>query len=713
MRSEVRVVITNPTGLHARPAVKLAQLAAGFDANVEIRAGDDGEWVRARSTARVMKLKAGAHSTIHFRAEGSEADDALSALVEFVRRDFDEGPEGVAGSQAIGRPDESAGDDPSVPAAVPADNSDNGPGPAAASWSEATKRRDDGKRGCSDAVGTASVNVPVSLTAAESPREPAGRAGDTAEAGRAVAAVSASPGLAIGILHVLEPSGADARQPGDPSTERAALDAAVARTIERLRELAGASGGLARDIVGFQVSLLEDEEFLGPVWAEIDAGSAADRAWLDHLAGEILDYESAPTDYLRDRAADLRDLRERVGMAFAGDPHPNPDPLPERCVVIADELTPSRFLELDRSRVVAVATYSGSAAGHAAMLARAHRMPMLVQLACGSEGVVPGVEAVVDADEGRLMVAPTHAVRERYSLRIDERREREREAMKHAFRPARTGAGTRVQVHLNVDDPAGLTGVDPSHCDGIGLTRTEFLFHGAAALPDEETQLDCYRRLVAWAKGRPVTVRTLDAGGDKPISGLTIEGESNPFLGLRGVRLSLAHPEVFATQLRALARAAAGGELKVMLPMVTKRDELDEARRLLSTEVRALRSAGIDASMPRLGMMVEVPAAALAIETFDADFYSIGTNDLTQYLLAAARDSTAVAGLLDPLHPAVLELIARVVRTGERAGREVSVCGEMAARPECLRALFDAGIRVISVPPAAVAATKASIAGLR
>ena len=713
MRSEVRVVITNPTGLHARPAVKLAQLAAGFDANVEIRAGDNGEWVRARSTARVMKLKAGAHSTIHFRAEGSEADDALSALVEFVRRDFDEGSAGEAENQAIGRPDESTGDDPNVPAAVPADNSDNGPGPAAAPRSEAAKRRDDGKRGCSNAGGTASVDVSDSLTAAESPREPVGGAGDTAEAGRAVPAVAASPGLAIGILHVLESSGADTRQPGDPSTERAALDAAVARTIERLRELAAASGGLARDIIGFQVSLLEDEEFLGPVWAEINAGSAADRAWLDHLAGEISDYESAPTDYLRDRAADLRDLRERVGMTFAGDAHPNPAPLPDRCVVIADELTPSRFLELDRSRVVAVATYSGSPAGHAAMLARAHRMPMLVQLACGSEEVVPGVEAVVDADEGRLVVAPTHVVRDWYALRIDEGREREREAMKHASRPARTGAGTRVQVHVNVDDPAGLTGVDPSHCDGIGLTRTEFLFHGAAALPDEETQLDCYRRLVAWARGRPVTVRTLDAGGDKPISGLTIEGESNPFLGLRGVRLSLAHPEVFATQLRALARAAAGGELKVMLPMVTKHAELDEARRLLSAEVRALRSAGIDAAMPRLGMMVEVPAAALTIEGFDADFFSIGTNDLTQYMLAAARDSTAVAGLLDPLHPAVLELIARVALAGERTGREVSVCGEMAARPECLRALIDARIRVISVPPAAVATTKASIAGLR
>ena len=645
MRSEARVVVTNPTGLHARPAVKLAQLAAGFDANIEIRAGDDGEWVRARSTARVMKLKAGAHSTIHFRAEGSEANDALSALVDFVRRDFDEGRAVLAGDAAeAGR-------------AIPA--------------------------------------------------------GDAAEAGRTIPAVVASPGLAVGIVHELETSGTSARRPGSPSAERAAFDAAVTRTIERLRELAGASGGLARDVIGFQISLLQDEEFLGPVRAEIDAGTAADRAWLDHLAGEIEDYESAPTAYLRDRAADLRDLRERVALAFAGDVQSGPDTLPERCVLVVDELTPSRFLELDRSRVVAVATHSGSVASHAAMLARAHGMPMLVQLACESEDVVPGMEAVVDADDGRLVLTPSPAIRERYSLRIEERRAREREATKHASRPARTRGGARIQVLVNVDDPAGLAGVDPSHCDGIGLVRTEFLFHGAAALPGEEAQLDCYRRLTAWARGRPVTVRTLDAGGDKPIPGLTVEAESNPFLGLRGVRLSLAHPEVFATQLRALARAAAGGgELKVMLPMVTKPDELEEARRLLAAEVRALRSAGTDAAMPRLGMMVEVPAAALTIEAFDADFYSIGTNDLTQYVLAAARDSTAVAGLLDPLHPAVLELIARVARAGERTGREVSVCGEMAARPECLRALLDAGIRVISVPPAAVASTKASVAAL-
>ena len=724
MRFEARVVITNPTGLHARPAVKLAQLAAGFDANIEVRAGEDGEWVRARSTARVMKLKAGAQSTIHFRAEGSEADDALSALVDFVRRDFDEGPAAAPGSAVseslaqAERHDSGASGPPTVDtpghpivSAMGERKTEGSASPAegmagerAAPAAPDTEEERDG----SDAESR-EESRPCAVPA-EAPGERTPAVGTAAREGRTISAVAASPGLAIGIVHVPASFNGASRQAGDSNAERAAFEEAVARAIERLRALVDESGGLARDVIGFQVSLLEDGEFLGPVRAEIDAGLAADRAWVHHLAREIADYESAPTAYLRDRAADLRDLRTRVAMAFAGDARR--DALPENCIVIADELTPSRFLELDRSRVGAVATFSGSTASHVAMLARAHGVPMLVQLACGPDDSVPGAEAIVDADRGCLVLTPAASTRERYARRIKERRAREREAVKHASRPARTRAGTPIQVLLNVDDPDGLASVDSLHCDGIGLTRTEFLFHDGAGLPDEQRQFDCYRRLVTWARGRPVTVRTLDAGGDKPVPGLTIDGESNPFLGLRGVRLSLFRPEVFATQLRALARAAAGGELKVMLPMVTKPNELDETRRMLSDEVQALRTAGIDAAMPRLGMMVEVPAAALTIEAFDADFFSIGTNDLAQYVLAAGRDSSAVADLLDPLHPAVLELIARVAAACDRAGREVSVCGEMAAQPECLRALIDGGIRAVSVPPAALAATKATVAAL-
>jgi len=213
-----------------------------------------------------------------------------------------------------------------------------------------------------------------------------------------------------------------------------------------------------------------------------------------------------------------------------------------------------------------------------------------------------------------------------------------------------------------------------------------------------------------WARGRPVTIRTLDAGGDKPIPGLTPDGESNPFLGLRGLRLSLARPDVFRVQLRALARAAAEGDLKVMLPMVTRPQELEATRALFRKAVSELVAAGIPAGMPKLGMMVEVPSAALNIAAFDADFYSIGSNDLVQYVTAAGRDCESVRELYDPLEPGVLELIHRVVQHGKLTGREVSLCGDMASDPRYLPALLDTGLRAISVAPARLAGAKAQIA---
>ena len=359
MRSEARVVITNPTGLHARPAVKLAQLAAGFDANVEIRAGDDGEWVRARSTARVMKLKAGARSTIHLRAEGSEADDALSALVDFVRRNFDEGP-AASPDETTERLEEAARDDSTDSGTAAGDPPNNRAGAAVRSRSETgpTSAADRIERERTDPDHEPREESGAFAFEAETSGERAVAAEHTAQGGRTVSAVVASPGLAIGVLHIPVPSSCAVRQAGNPSAERAAFDEAVMRAIASLKALAGEPGGLARDVIGFQTSLLEDVEFLGPVWAEIEAGLAADRAWDEHLAREIADYDSAPTDYLRDRAADLRDLRGRVMTALTGEAHR--DVLPEQCVVIADELTPSQFLELDRTRAVAVATYSGA-----------------------------------------------------------------------------------------------------------------------------------------------------------------------------------------------------------------------------------------------------------------------------------------------------------------------------------------------------------------
>jgi phosphoenolpyruvate-protein phosphotransferase (PTS system enzyme I) len=266
---------------------------------------------------------------------------------------------------------------------------------------------------------------------------------------------------------------------------------------------------------------------------------------------------------------------------------------------------------------------------------------------------------------------------------------------------------------INVADVAELATLDPANCDGIGLVRTEFLGGSKGALLDEEAQFATYRRIVDWASGRPVTIRTLDAGGDKPIPGFTIDGETNPFLGMRGIRLSLAHPEVLLVQLRALVRAAALGPVKIMLPMVTVPRELEAASRLLDRALHEVEDRGVPARRPPLGIMVEVPATALDIASFEAAFFSIGSNDLTQYVTASARDSGALAELNDPRNPGVMRLIAEVARHGADSGIEVSLCGDAGGDPAVIPDLIAAGLRVVSVTPPALARTKAAIASCR
>lgn len=321
-----------------------------------------------------------------------------------------------------------------------------------------------------------------------------------------------------------------------------------------------------------------------------------------------------------------------------------------------------------------------------------------------------GAEAILDAEEGRLILNPRRQTRARFARRMADLGTAAAFAAEYLARPAATRAGRWIEVAINVDEPDIVDGIDPAHCDGIGLTRTEFLFSGPLGLPDEERQFAVYAKLIGWANGRPVTIRTLDAGGDKPIAGLTRDGESNPFLGLRGIRLSLARPEIFRVQLRALARAAALGPLKVMLPMVTVPREVEDTRGLLHQAVDELSGRRMSAAMPSLGMMVEVPAAAISVAAFDVDFYSIGSNDLVQYVTATSRDSADVAALHDPLNPAVLELIARVVAHGETCGRYVGLCGDMASDSRYLSALLDLGLKSISVAPARLAQVKAEIA---
>jgi phosphotransferase system enzyme I (PtsI) len=337
---------------------------------------------------------------------------------------------------------------------------------------------------------------------------------------------------------------------------------------------------------------------------------------------------------------------------------------------------------------------------------------MIVGLDIDPASMPAGATALIDGERATLWVDPAPATLADFETRAARAVEASRSTAAFRLQPAVTQDGVRIAVLINVASPAELDALDPAACDGVGLVRTEFLFEGRSEPPDEEAQFTAYARIVRWAAGRPVTIRTLDAGGDKPIAGLTLDGESNPFLGLRGVRLSLTRPDVFRPQLRALCRAAALGPLEVMLPMVAVAGELREAAKLLDEECVRLGAAGVAARRPALGIMVETPAAAVAPDLLDADFYSIGSNDLTQYVLAAARDSAAVASLYDPSHPAVLRLIAAVAAHGAATARKVSLCGDAGANPNLVGLLLRAGLRALSVAPAAIDVVKQAIAAV-
>jgi phosphotransferase system enzyme I (PtsI) len=518
----------------------------------------------------------------------------------------------------------------------------------------------------------------------------------------------ASPGLAIGRVAVLTSAVASRTAKGDPVQEAAALKAAIEGAAVELAELIATVRGEAADILEFQIAMLGDDALAEGAYDAVAAGAAADDAWRAALDAEIAGYRAAEEEYFRARAADLIDIRDRVLAGLNG-----ADTIAKisgDSVVMGDDISPSTFLAVDWSRGGAIALAAGSPSSHVAMLARARGAPMVVGLGPLPWNGQPPSIALVDGGTGTVIFDPKPETRRLFEERMAAATAAQIAADAGRLKPALTADGRRIAVLINVAAPEDLARLDPAICDGIGLVRTEFLFEGSRGLPNEDAQYAVYRRILDWAAGRPVTIRTLDAGGDKPIAGLTVDGERNPFLGLRGIRLSLARPEVFRVQLRALCRAAVHGTLKVMLPMIAIPAELDRANAMLDAEFAALSAEGIACARPPLGIMVEVPAAALCAEEFGAAFYSIGSNDLTQYTMAAARDIGAVADLNDAGHPAVLALIARTVEAGRKRGVEVSLCGDAAADTRLTNALLAKGLTTLSVPPIAVARLKAAIA---
>ena len=519
----------------------------------------------------------------------------------------------------------------------------------------------------------------------------------------------AAPGLACGPVHNLILSHEPAVRFGSPQVEASALRAALDKSANELAALMQHCDPASAEVLEFQLAFVEDDTLLVPAFDLVRDGVTATKAWAQVLDTEIAHYQQDGNEYFRARAVDLADLRDRVLRALSGRPE-TPD-VPPGSILLADDLPPSLFLALDWRQGGGIVLRYGSRTSHVAILARAKGVPMLVGVG-GFSALEGQMHAMLDAEEGVCFINPSAESVSQFAVRAEHAREHQHQADLLLHRACFSRDGQRVEIHLNVADPAELQALAPEVCDGIGLVRTEFLFQNGQPLPDEETQFAIYAKLMTWARGRTVVVRTLDAGGDKPIDGLTLAGEGNPFLGVRGIRLTLLREDVLRVQLRALARATVLGPLWVMLPMVSVPDELARVHALLDGEIESLREAGVPAAKPALGIMVEVPSTAICIERFAADFYSIGSNDLIQYVMAAGRDSAHLSALHDPSDPAVLSLIANVVACGERQGRSVSLCGDAAAELEHLPALLATGLRKLSVGLASVGRVKAAIAGL-
>ncbi len=519
----------------------------------------------------------------------------------------------------------------------------------------------------------------------------------------------ASPGLAMGALvRVAAHAPAVVETVGPASAEKIRLEAAIGQAKSELAALIAANDAMGADILEFQRELLDDSALAEAAFAAIASGSGAVAAWRTALGEQIFAYESADDDYFRARAGDLADLRDRVVAALTGANGAAREDFPDGAILLAGDLTPSRFLAMDWHRLGGAALTAGSRASHVAMLARARGVPLLTGLR--GEPVALAEEAVLDAQDGVLVVSPNAGTRALYAKRIAAAQDQHRRALAALAHPAVTPAGQRIEVMVNVDDPGAVADEILAASDGVGLLRTEFLFIGRHRLPTEDEQHAAYVRILDRLGGKPVVIRTLDVGGDKPLPGINIAVETNPFLGLRGIRLCLEMPELFRPQVRALLRAGVHRALRVMLPMIATADELTETQQVFTSCLAELRAQGVAAELPPLGIMVETPAAAIAIDLLDAAFYSIGSNDLTQYVMAAARDSGGrVAALNDPGHPAVIRLIKHVVAHGEANTRPVSLCGDMASDPALLKRLLATGLKRLSVAPAALGRIKLAI----
>lgn len=649
---QIELVIQNQTGLHARPAKVLVNLAKQFKSAVSVQHA--GKTANAKSMVSVLTLGAVRGSEIVVQVDGEDEERAIAEIEAAIRSGLgDEMREAPAEAELAPVPKEAS-----------------------------------------------VVPIPVQITG---PGEPG-----------VIKGVGAAPGIAVGPVFHFRQVEIDLDRPetfsGDGRMDLAeALACAKEQLAELYQQMSEKRLGAEAAIFEAHRELLEDPELLETVQARVTIGETPIRAWkatIDERAALIAGLKDP---LLAARAVDLQDVGKRVLRLMLGMSEKGIDMPGTPVVVIARELSPSDTASFNPELVLGFAIVEGGPTSHIAILARALGLPAVVGAAESVLALEEQTPVILNGNDGTLTVNPAPDVLER--ARESQKRwlEYRRFAQEQATLPAITRDGVRVDVTANAGSLADAAEALQMGADGIGLLRTEFLFLERTTAPSEEEQFAVYNAIAETMRTLPVIVRTLDIGGDKPLAYIQLKPELNPFLGERGIRLCLNRPEIFREQLRAILRAAPSGNLKIMFPMVSDLAEVRQARLIIEELRRELDSPAV-----QIGIMIEVPSAALMADVFapEVDFFSIGTNDLTQYTLAMDRGNSALASRHDGLHPAVLRLIAHTIEAAHKHGKRADICGELGSDAAAIPILLGLGMDELSVSIPSVPTVKAQVRSL-
>jgi phosphotransferase system enzyme I (PtsI) len=534
--------------------------------------------------------------------------------------------------------------------------------------------------------------------------------------------IAASHGIAIGRALVLQERNIEINKISitNVEEEKKRFKEAVDKASEQLTKIRDKAleklGADKAQIFESHLFMLQDPEFIGAVENAIESEKINSEYALQNTTNMFVSiFEQMDNEYMRERAADIKDVSQRILNILQGVENVSLASIDEECIIVAKDLTPSDTAQMDREKVLGFATEIGGRTSHSAIMARSLEIPAVVGIGTSIESIKNGDLVILDGNEGTLIVNPNDEQIEKYKAMQKAADILKNELSKLRDLDSITLDGRKVEIAGNIGTPQNAQNVINNGGEGVGLFRTEFLYMDKDSLPTEEEQFNAYKQALQIMQGRPVIIRTLDIGGDKKLPYLPIKEEMNPFLGYRAIRLCLDRKDIFKTQLRALLRASVFGKLKIMFPMISSLQELREAKKVLEEAKSELNSERIEYSNDiEVGIMIEIPSAAVISDVLakEVDFFSIGTNDLVQYTVAVDRMNEKIAYLYDPFHPAVLRLIKLVIDNAHKEGKWVGMCGEMAGDPKAIPVLLGMGLDEFSMSASSILTARKLIRSL-